>query len=159
MMIFKLSIIQRFIILKNYSNELRSNQISFQEAKKALKNDIKMYFYLVKKFEKDSDENFSFAKSHQVNLCFMMNFVMNSIGKEKNSMANSMANSSFTRDSNMKFNSKMNKIKLNKLFQEYKNIFKEELSKKLSSSHAIDQVINIDDHNSTNKNIYLLSIQ
>ena len=52
----KLSIIQRFIILKNYSNELRSNQISFQEAKKALKNDIKMYFYLVKKFEKDSIE-------------------------------------------------------------------------------------------------------
>ena len=90
----------------------------------------------------------------------MMNFVMNSIGKEKNSMANSIANSSFTRDSNMKFNSKkMNKIKLDKLFQEYKNIFKEELSKKLSSSHAIDQVINIDDHNSTNKNVYLLSIQ
>ena len=45
------------------------------------------------------------------------------------------------------------------LLQKYKNIFREDLPEELSSRHALDYVIDTNDHNSANKNVYSLSIQ
>ena len=123
------------------------SQISLNEAEKKLKNDAKVYLYFAKKFEEDFDENF----------CFMMkNFKENLIKKERNFFANS----SFTRNSKENFNSsEIEKIELDCLLQEYKDIFHEKLSEELPSKRVIDHVIDINDHNPVNKNAYQLSVQ
>jgi len=122
------------------------SQISLNEAEKELKSDIKVYLYFAKKFEEDSDEN----------LCFMIkNFKEDSIKKKKNFFMNS----SFTRNLKENFSSnEIEKIELDYLLQKYKDIFHEKLLKELSSKYIINHVININDHNLMNKNVYQLFI-
>ena len=45
------------------------------------------------------------------------------------------------------------------LLQKYKNIFRKDLPEELSLRHALDYIIDTNDHNSTNKIAYLLSMQ
>ena len=80
------------------------------------------------------------------------NFKMNSIEKK----GNSKVNSSFKYD--FIINLKNKNVKYNQLFQKYKNIFQKNLSKKLLLKYIIDYIIDINNYNSINKNIYSLLI-
>ena len=122
------------------------NQISLNEVEKELKDDAKVYLYFAKKFEGDFDEN----------LCSMMkNFKRDSIKKE----GNSSANSSSARNPKENFNpSEIEKIELDYLLQEYKDIFHEKLPERLPSKHVVNHVIDMNDHNPVNKNAYQLFV-
>src|SRR5947207_898527 len=81
----RLPVMQRLTMLEDWPEDLRSSQISLQEAEKELKSDAKVYLYLVKEFEGDSDEDFSSARDHQVDLCFVANPMMDLAKKKENS--------------------------------------------------------------------------
>jgi len=118
----KLFIIYKFILLKNWLEKLRFNQISFKEMKKYLKNDIKIYLYFVKKFKEDFDKDFSFIRNYQIiDFYFMINFIINSIKKEENFSMNF----NFIQDSSINSNSsEIEKLLRKRLIQENISLWK-----------------------------------
>src|SRR5437016_2500011 len=104
----------------------------------------------MKKFNKDFNINFNFIKMN-FNI-INENFRMNSIQKKENSRINSNFKYDFI------INFKNENIKFNQLFQKYKYIFQEDLSKELLSKYIIDYIIDINNYNLINKNIYSLLI-